>query len=131
MKTLANKPKEVTLLIKFLYLEAILALLGVYDEYNPETESMYIFLGIFIAFGLMSVNTIKDFSKGGEDAYNTIKFGSYIITAMFFIITFLLVNESISEYLKTHPYFIAFPLAGILNIMWLNSKAVKDWFAKQ
>lgn len=130
MKALAKKPKEVITLIRFLYLEAIFALLGIYDEYDPVTGSMYTFLFIIIAFGLVVFEVINNFSKGDGDAYDTIKFGSYIITAIFFIITFLLVDEPVSEFLKTHPYFIAFSLAGISNIVWLNSKAVKGWFAK-
>jgi hypothetical protein len=130
MKALANKPKEVTLFIKLLYLEFILFLLGLYDEYDPMTESMYIFLFILIGFSLFALKDINNFSKGDKDAYETIKFASYIVTAAFFVITFLLIDEPISEYLKIHPYFIAYALAGILNIVWLNSKAVKGWFAK-
>jgi hypothetical protein len=92
------------------------------------TESMYIFLGISIAFGLMVASEIKSFSKGDKESYNTIKFGSYIAVVIFFAITFLLNDESIFEYLETHPYFILFPIAGIFNVVWLNSKAVKNWF---
>jgi|SaaInlLV_10m_DNA_3_1039740.scaffolds.fasta_scaffold07679_1 hypothetical protein len=128
MNTLSNKPKEVSTIVNLFYLELIVSLLGVYDEYDPMTESMYIFLGISIAFGLMVASEIKSFSKGDKESYNTIKFGSYIAVVIFFAITFLLNDESIFEYLETHPYFILFPIAGIFNVVWLNSKAVKNWF---
>jgi hypothetical protein len=131
MKILANKPKEVALFVKFLYLEIILALLGVYDEYDPMTESMYLFLFALVVGGLVVINAIKDFSRGDKDAYKTIRTGSYIIIVFFFIVSFLIADKPVMEYLKIHQSFVLYPLAGIINIMWLNSKAVKDWFEKQ
>jgi len=122
--------QEVSLFIKLLYLEAVLAMLGVYDEYDPMKESMYIFLFILVGFGWFVFEAINNFSKGDGDAYDTVKSVNYIIISIFFIVTFLLADEPVSEYLKIHPYLTLYPLAGVLNIVWLNSKAVKDWFAK-
>jgi len=131
MKVLSNKPKEVSLFTKLLYLELIGGLLKVYDEYDPMAESMYIFGGIFIGFGLVFAGVINNFSKGDKDAYDAIKSGSYIIIAILFAITFLLVDEPIQDYLRTHSYFILFAVVAIINIVWLNSKAVKNWFTGQ
>ena len=131
MDKISNKPKEVALLIKFLYFELVLGLLQVWGEYDPITESMYVFLFILIVSGFVINNVIQNFSCGDKDAYKTIRGGSYLLIVIFFIITFLFNDAPIIEYLKVHQSFALFPLAGIINIIWLNSSVVKNWFTKQ
>ena len=128
---MVNKPKEVTLFVKFLYFELALLLVVVWGEYDPMTESMYLFLFIVIVIGFSGTKTIQNFSCGDKNAYKAIRDISYIGIVIFSIITFLLVNEPVIEYLKIQQGFVLAPLAGIINIIWLNSSAVRGWFTEQ